>query len=114
MDPTEFPGPQPSPPGSGRIVLERSGGFAGTSLRTEVDLSPPDDAEARGYAELLQGVDLGGLGAAPAGGVDRFHYDLSIDLDDAHYELSFGERSMPEELRPLVESLVMRARGRPL
>jgi hypothetical protein len=105
------------------IELVRSGGFAGLSLRAAVDTSEPDDPDAAWFAQALDGLDLRGLvaqqpgagaGSPPlAGQIDRFRYDLAVDRDGEHHEVSFGETSLPEVLRPVVDRLVQRARAGP-
>lgn len=105
-----------------RIELVRSGGIAGLSLRAAVDTSAPDDPDATWFAQALDGLDLrrlaaqqprAGGGSPVEGKPDRFHYDLAIDRDGEHHEVSFGETALPEGLRPVVERLVERARARP-
>jgi hypothetical protein len=106
-----------------RIELVRSGGFAGLSLRAAVDTSAPDDPDAAWFAEALERLDLrrlaaqqpgtGGAVQPGAGQPDRFMYDLAVDRDGEHHEISFGETALPEALRPVVDRLVERARARP-
>jgi len=99
-----------------RLELVRSGGFAGVSLRAEVDTSAADDPDAQWFDAALSGVDvdmLAALGTTPAGlgTPDRFTYRLSVDRDGQRQELTFGERGVPEPLRPVVDRLVARARS---
>ena len=97
-----------------RLELVRSGGFAGLSLRAEVDTSAGDDPDAQWFDEALAGVDVAALVAREAPGVptspDRFTYRLAVDRDGQRQELTFGERGVPEPLRPVVDRLVARAR----
>ena len=103
-----------------RIVLVRSGGLAGMSLRGEVDTDAPDEPDAGWYSEFLGGLDLAGLAAAAEEGgadrapgrPDRFTYALSVDAPGPRHELVYGESSLPEQLRPLVDRLMARARTR--
>ncbi len=100
-----------------RLELVRSGGFAGLSLRAEVDTSAADDPEARWYDDALAGVDVSALAGAASGasgtggGADRFVYRLAVERDGDRHELTFGEQAVPEPLRPVVDRLVARARG---
>jgi hypothetical protein len=92
-----------------RIKLERSGGFAGISQRASVDTSklPPD--EAARIAELVRRVDFGALAATATGpprAPDRFQYDLDIQQGGQHHRLTFGERAVTPELRPLLDHLL--------
>jgi hypothetical protein len=97
-----------------RIELERSGGFAGISLRTSIDTNtlPPD--EAREIARLVDRIDFARLvrrAPRPARGADRFQYDLTVQQGAARHHLSVPEGAVPTELKPLLERLVARAKG---
>ena len=104
-----------------RIALVRSGGVTGMSLRGEVDTDAPDEPDAGWYAEFLGGMDLPELAAAAAaaradrapGRPDRFTYALSVDVHGPRHELVYAESALPEQLRPLVDRLLARARARP-
>jgi hypothetical protein len=96
------------------IELTRSGGVAGISLHASVDTGslPPD--EAREIAALVDRADLAGLArrpAPPAGGPDRFQYDLAVEQGSTRYHLSLPETAVPAELKPLLDRLIARARG---
>jgi hypothetical protein len=97
-----------------RIELERSGGFAGVSLHASVDTStlPPD--EAREIARLVDQVDFADLARRrprPARGADRFQYDLTVQQGAARHQLSLPESAVPAELKPLLDRLIVRAKG---
>jgi hypothetical protein len=97
-----------------RTTLQRSGGFAGVVLRSTVDTDDLDPAERVNYLELLDGLDLAELAKGakqPAPQQpDRFHYDLSVELDGQHFALQYGEHDLPTQLKPLTQLLVERAR----
>jgi hypothetical protein len=96
-----------------RIDLVRSGGFAGQQLRAAVDTDTDPDGDW--YAGQLAALDLPALaGRAPGEPQpDRYHYALSVEGDDgSSHRLEFGEASLPDDLRRLVEQLESRARGR--
>jgi hypothetical protein len=94
-----------------RVELERSGGFAGLSLRASVDTAG-DQPEAAWVEEALSGVDLAALAGEPSPPApDRFVYRLAVDRDGQRHEMAFGEQDLPAALRPLVERLLHRARG---
>lgn len=97
-------------------MLERSGGFAGVTLRMDVDSDDLNEPERQTFTKLVAGVDTGSLPASAAfrgGQADRFQYDLSIDVAGQHYDLSYGEDSLPAQLRPLVDRMVEMARRPP-
>jgi hypothetical protein len=92
-----------------RIELERSGGFAGISRRASVDTSKLPPEEAARIAELVRRVDFGALSAVATGpprAPDRFQYDLDIRQGGQHHRLTFGERAVTPELRPLLDHLL--------
>jgi hypothetical protein len=92
-----------------RIELERSGGFAGITRRASVDTSALPADQANRIAELVRRVDFTAL-AAKAGGPprapDRFQYDLDIHHGGQHHRLTFGERAVTPELRPLLDYML--------
>jgi hypothetical protein len=98
-----------------RIRFERSGGFAGVTVHTDVDTAELPEDEAVAYHGLLAGLDLAALAhpaAARAGRPDRFQYDIDIRVGDQSYQLSYGEQELPAQLRPLVDRLTERAHRR--
>lgn len=100
-----------------RITFERSGGFAGISLRTKVDTDKLEQTEREAWSGLLEGVDLDALeaqGRGAAAAPDRFQYDLTIESGERRYGFTYGESALPPELKPLVERLVQEARTRPV
>jgi hypothetical protein len=95
-----------------RVEVERSGGFAGIVTRRSADtadLPPEAAAELRG---LVAGVDLSGLEqrlaattdapGPPAGGADRFQYDVTVDDGQQVHRFSVQDGSVPPELQPLL------------
>jgi hypothetical protein len=101
--------------GRARIAFERSGGFAGISVRTDVDIAELPEDEAEEYRSMLTGLDLAALARPPverAGQPDRFQYDISIEQGDQVYQMSYGENELPEQLQPLVRRLTKRATAR--
>ena len=94
-----------------RIALERTGGFAGTTVTVQVG---SDEPGAERWTGLLEGVDLGAWDdvADDPGGADRFTYDLQVWAADGVHGLRCGERSLPEQVRPLVQEL-LRSRATP-
>ncbi|MGQ7296200.1 protealysin inhibitor emfourin [Quadrisphaera sp. KR29] len=64
-----------------RVVVERSGGFAGLVRRGEADSSQLDEATARQLRALV--ADAEGAGAAaPAGRRDGFCYEVTLEDPD--------------------------------
>ena len=97
------------------LQLVQSGGLAGLTLVTEVDV---DDlpADAAGVVRgVLATVDLPALAARPApppAGPDRFSYELTVDSAGERRCVKLQEPEVPTELRPLLSTLLPLARPR--
>jgi hypothetical protein len=92
-----------------RIDLVRSGGFAGISQRASVDTGKLPPEEAARVAKLVRAVDfdaLAGVATGPPRAPDRFQYDLDVQQGGRHHHLTLGERSVPPELRALIDHLM--------
>ncbi len=98
------------------IDLVRSGGMAGLSLGTSVDVSSlPADAAAA-VSGALSRVDVGALARRSATEptmADRFQYDLTVTTGDQSHSVSLQEAEVPAELRPLISALMPLAQPRP-
>jgi hypothetical protein len=96
-----------------RIEFQRSGGFAGLTMSTEVDTSelPPEDAEV--FERLVTSLEKSGVGDSPAAGKpDRFQYELTVTRGKDSRRFRLGEQDLTPEARELVSLLVERARQR--
>lgn len=96
-----------------QIEFERSGGFAGISLKKSVDAAGLPEAEARELRELVERADLAGVSERPGPGPgrpDRFQYDIAVNIDDRRYRVTVGEADLPDSAKPLVEKLLVLAR----
>lgn len=91
-----------------RLSLERSGGFAGLSTTYTVDTGQLDPKRREDYLALLTVLDLAQL-AEPTKSkpthADQFQYDLRLDLDGSHQQLSFGDASQTPELKTLTQMI---------
>jgi len=93
-----------------RLEFSRTGGFAGLTLSTEVEHDDPELAQVSG---LLSGVDLPALATSTEPtAADRFIYLLVLETRESRYEVTIGERELPEPLEPVVRLLLDRARRR--
>jgi hypothetical protein len=95
------------------IEFQRSGGFAGLTMRTEVDTSelPPEDAEA--FERLVKSLERSGVGDSPSPGKpDRFQYELTVTRGKESRRFRLAEQDLTPEARELVSLLVERARRR--
>jgi hypothetical protein len=96
-----------------RIEFQRSGGFAGLTMGTEVDTSelPPEDAEV--FERLVGSLERSGVGVSPPPGKpDRFQYELTVTRGKDSRRFQLAEQELTPEARELVSLLVERARKR--
>jgi len=94
-----------------RIDFARSGGFAGLTFETSVDveqLPPEERAEAE---RLVCAVEAGSPPESTPAGVDRFQYDLTITRGDDSTQFSVGENELTPELKALADWLLERAKS---
>ncbi len=95
-----------------QIDFEQSGGFLGLrfSLSLNLDELPPDQAETlRGQLDNARFFTL------PENPVtrsvpDELHYTITVKTTTEIHTVRVGDRSSPDELRPLIQELSMRAR----
>lgn len=97
-----------------RVDLVRSGGVAGVLLRASLDTETLPAPEAAQVERLVRGADLPALVAdrCPAGGPDRFQYDLTVHAAGERHQLRVADGRVPPQLRPLLDHLVQVARRR--
>ena len=87
-----------------RILLERSGGFAGIKKKAVVDsasLSPEESAELQ---KLVDAAGISNLPAAPdtpPQGADQFQYNLTIESPEHQRNILLRDPSSPEVRRLL-------------
>ncbi len=95
-----------------KVSFVRSGGFGGLRLAAELDTEnlPPD--EAAELRSLVAALDTGASAATPAGGADRFRYDLTIEADGRTRRLSLSDGDLTAATRPLVARLEKQAKQR--
>src|SRR5436305_1641849 len=93
------------------IELERSGGFAGITLRTDVDSSKLDTASSTELERLADAIDFGKAPSAEPGVPDSFQYHLVAEHGSERHDLTLGESQLSPPLKELVEWLMQRARN---
>lgn len=96
-----------------RITFERSGGFAGVTLSSELNPDDLPDAEAEQARKLIDAANLfeqpkqiKSRSAMP----DRFEYKLTIRDKGKQRTIVVGDESTPANLKPLIDLLMERAR----
>ena len=92
-----------------RIDFQRSGGFTGLTMRTEVDTSELRPEDAAVFERLVESLE--GVGASPpAGKPDRFQYELTVTRGKKSRRFQLAEQDLTPQARELVSLLVERAR----
>jgi len=97
------------------VDLVRSGGMAGLSMGTSVDVSSLAPEAAAAVSQALSQVDLDVLARRPAAapsGPDRFQYDLTVETGGESHSVTLQEPDVPAELRPLIGALMPLAQPR--
>lgn len=96
-----------------KIHFERSGGFAGMLIQTELEtteLSPQEAKEVESLVSESRFFQLPSRMSGKTGGADRFTYLIEIESEGKQHAVEVGESAVPEQLRPLVQRLEMLAR----
>jgi len=92
-----------------QIQFERSGGLAGTSVRTTVDSARIPDSDANELRRLIDQVDFAAP-ARPPRGADRFQYDIRLHRSGMSHSITAYDGSMAPELKSLTDWLLAYAR----
>ena len=96
-----------------RISIERSGGFAGITMKTAVDekdLAPDEAQKLRQLVEETDFFDLPEKVVSRSPQPDRFQYELKLEEKGRQNTVTVSEEAMPEKLKPLVNWLMEKAR----
>ncbi|ADP82892.1 protealysin inhibitor emfourin [Pseudofrankia inefficax] len=88
-----------------RVVLERSGGFAGRTIRRGLDTAALPAGDADALRALVAGLPVApSTGPEAATGPDRFTYAVEVDAGNRHDVHHFAE-PVPEAAKPLIQLL---------
>ncbi len=97
-----------------KIQYERSGGFAGMSVKVNVDTDslPPETTQSF-YQALASArfFELPEKPTAPASSADQFIHRLIIDDENRHHEVELPDSAVPDALQPVLRKLVLMARN---
>lgn len=88
-----------------RVLVLRTGGFAGIAMRAEVRRSDLDPALGVELERLVERCDFFHLPArieSREGGYDRFQFDILVEDDERSHRVACGESGMDEALNDLV------------
>lgn len=97
-----------------RIRLERTGGFAGTRLVTEVESAKLHPSHQAVLASLFKSGAPSSVSGVPEARPmpDAFRYEMTIEHAGAIRHFEFDDTTLPGELSDVIDSLVSRARSR--
>lgn len=97
-----------------RIKFERSGGFAGMRLSTDLKLDDLPDEQAKSIVELLDDLDFDELPEQmlDESGPDQFTYTITVETKDGEHTVVTGDASAPEKMQELLQLLNRLARTR--
>jgi hypothetical protein len=94
-----------------RIVCERTGGFAGLTLRAEVDSEQLTPAEARKLKRLVKESQVLDQPAKAEGAMpDQYQYDLEIEDEGRTRTIQTNDAAASEEMAKLIEWVIETAR----
>jgi hypothetical protein len=95
-----------------RIKFERTGGFTGMRIATDLKPSDLSDEYATRISKLLEDLDFNELpeelleGSMP----DQFTYVITVETDDWQHTVTTGDASAPEKMQELLQLLDRLAR----
>ena len=96
-----------------RISFERTGGFAGITMKTaldEKDLAPDEAQRLRQLVEEADFFSLPGKIISRSPQPDRFQYELRLEEKGRQHTVTVSEEAMPEKLKPLGKWLMEKVR----
>ncbi|NET85848.1 MAG: hypothetical protein F6J94_29350 [Moorea sp. SIO1F2] len=98
-----------------KIYFERSGGFMGMNMATEVDtesLSPEEADQLQGLLNTNSFFELPAQLMSSTPGADQFSYKLTVEVAGRKKTVEIGDTAVPEMLQPLLRRLTTMARSR--
>jgi hypothetical protein len=96
-----------------RISFERSGGFAGITMKTAVDEKDLAPGEAQKLRQLVEEADFfnsPGKIVSRSPHPDRFQYELKLEEKGRQHAVTVSEEALPQKLKPLVNWLMEKSR----
>lgn len=97
-----------------RVKFERTGGFAGMRLSTDLKLDELPDEQANSIMELIDDMDFSELPEKimDEEGADQFTYVITVEGKKWEHTVVTGDASAPEKLQELLRLLNRLARTR--
>jgi emfourin len=96
-----------------RIKFERTGGFAGIRIATDVKLNDLPDDQAQTISALIDDLDFGELPPELMKNdnmPDQFTYKITVETETWQHTVVTGDASAPEKLQELLQLLNRLAR----
>ena len=96
-----------------RIKFERTGGFAGIRIATDLKMDDLPDEQAHTISELLDDLDFGELPEQmmdDANMPDQFTYTITVETKKWEHTVITGDVSAPEKMQELLQLLNRLAR----
>ena len=96
-----------------RIKFERTGGFAGMRIATDLKVDDLPDEQAHTISELLDDLDFGELPEQmmnDEGMPDQFTYTITVETKKWEHTVVTGDVSAPEKMQELLQLLNRLAR----
>jgi len=96
-----------------RIKFERTGGFAGMRIATDLKLDDLPDEQAHTISELLDDLDFRELPEQmmnEEGMPDQFTYTITVETKKWEHPVITGDVSAPEKMQELLQLLNRLAR----
>lgn len=96
-----------------RIKFERTGGFAGMRIATDLKLDDLPDEQAHTISELLDDLDFAELPEQminEEGMPDQFTYTITVETKKWEHTVVTGDVSAPEKMQELLQLLNRLAR----
>lgn len=89
------------------ITFKRSGGFVGTGMKFQLDLSELPDNSARNLIHLIKKADFFDLpeNLIVKFNPDEYQYMITVDSGFISHTVRTNDTTMPVSLRPLVDEL---------
>ena len=98
-----------------KISVERSGGFTGIPVTTQVDgnqLDPNDLQDLQTLLDTAQFFELPAQIKKTGTGADRFQYVISVEDGNQHHSVAGVEGDFPASLQTLILRISALARSR--
>lgn len=95
-----------------RIKFERTGGFAGMRIATDLKMDELPDEQAKSITDLLDDLDFNELPEKmiDESGPDQFTYVITVETKKGEHTVVTGDTSAPEKMQELLQLLNRLAR----